>query len=159
MGKGKTLEPITVTITGHSLGGALAALTAFDYTRSIRRDEEGETEEENTGPVVYVRVYTYGEPRVGNEAFAKAYGETVGESWRVVNGGDVVSRVPMRNFGYEHEGTEVWMEGGEVKVCEGGEDPSCSSSLSWIFDVNDTDHTKGWFGEKGGVDGTMCNLT
>ncbi|GMI31159.1 hypothetical protein TrRE_jg11443 [Triparma retinervis] len=148
MGRGKKNDPITVTITGHSLGGALAALTAFEYVQGL-----------GVGSGVKVRVFTFGEPRLGNDKFAEAYGGEVDESWRVVNKGDIISHIPMQSFGYEHEGTEVWMEsGGVYEVCQGGEDPNCSNSLSWLLDINEADHTKGWFGEQGGADGTMCSF-
>lgn len=46
----------TTTISGHSLGGALACLAYASL---------------KTGPFQVTEAYTYGSPRVGNEAFAK----------------------------------------------------------------------------------------
>lgn len=48
-----------VVITGHSLGGAMARLMYFflEYTKQF--------------PEVTYELYTYGEPRVGNERFAE----------------------------------------------------------------------------------------
>nr|CAD1819683.1 unnamed protein product [Ananas comosus var. bracteatus] len=48
-------EEVTLTVTGHSLGGALALLNAHEAASAI--------------PDVPVRVISFGAPRVGNEAF------------------------------------------------------------------------------------------
>jgi len=87
----------TIYVTGHSLGGALAALCALDLAA-------------NAGfrnPVVY----TFGSPRAGDPAFRKAFGNKVGESYRVNNRFDVVTHLPPttyklpkrdKTFYYEH---------------------------------------------------------
>jgi predicted lipase len=48
---------VEVLMTGHSLGGALTSLASYDLLDS-------------KFPVSYI--YTYGQPRVGNQAFATA---------------------------------------------------------------------------------------
>ena len=55
---------LQVLITGHSLGGALATLAAYDITRAA---------EEQCPIKVHCMVYTFGAPRVGNHAFARDY--------------------------------------------------------------------------------------
>jgi hypothetical protein len=77
------IEPVWVT--GHSLGGALATLVAFALRRVC-------------GIMPYVA--TFGSPRVGNAAFARAYNEFVPYTTRVVHSLDLVPRAP--KFGYEH---------------------------------------------------------
>ncbi|WP_372661572.1 lipase family protein [Cohnella sp.] len=67
-------------ITGHSLGGALAALCAVDVA--------GNSEFSNPN------LYTYGAPRVGDPIFAKVFSNTVGQSYRVNNRFDVVPQLP-----------------------------------------------------------------
>ena len=70
-------------IPGHSLGGALATLSAMDV--------------KNAGfshPVVY----TYGAPRVGDPAFAHAYRERVKMSYRVYNTFDAVPLLPPQTY-------------------------------------------------------------
>jgi len=69
--------------TGHSLGGALATLAAADLVWSGAASHFGEVE-----------VYTYGAPRVGNRAFCEAVNEAVPSIYRVVNGQDVIARLP-----------------------------------------------------------------
>jgi len=66
-------------ITGHSLGGALATLAAFDMALNDERE-----------PIVY----TFGAPRVGDPKFARAYNRTVKQHWRIQNEYDIVPHLP-----------------------------------------------------------------
>ena len=78
-----------VSVTGHSLGGALAVLA------SARLKEQG------MNPLVY----TYGQPRVGLAAFAEKYDiELPDRLWRFINQNDIVPRVPPGLL-YRHCGT------------------------------------------------------
>lgn len=85
-------------ITGHSLGGAIsiacAARTHFELNIPI------------TG------VYTYGQPRYGNEEFAHAYHDALGAvTFRHVNQPDIVPRVPPFSLGFRHCGAENLFQG------------------------------------------------
>ncbi|MCO5565036.1 hypothetical protein L7F22_018706 [Adiantum nelumboides] len=73
---------ISITITGHSLGGALALLAAYD----VRSNCVGED--------VLVSVISFGAPRVGNEAFRLQLGELGVKVLRIVNIHDMVPKVP-----------------------------------------------------------------
>ena len=81
-------------ITGHSLGGALAKLCAVDL-------------QYNFSPDISVEVYAFGSPRVGNSAFTNSYNRRVPNSWRFVNGNDVVSGLPRHWQGYRHVNTRL----------------------------------------------------
>jgi hypothetical protein len=81
-------------VTGHSLGGALANLCAVDL-------------QYNFSPEVSVEVYTFGAPRIGNKAFSESYNRRVPDSWRFVNGNDVVSGLPRRWQNYRHVDTRI----------------------------------------------------
>ncbi|RCN25095.1 triacylglycerol lipase [Ancylostoma caninum] len=103
-----------VTFTGHSLGGALAAVAA------------ARTVAEGLRPGHQLTVYTFGEPRVGNVDFAKSFDELIPNSYRVVFGKDIVPHMPpckktFHIFGWRHRrcdpsspfspyhhGTEIW---------------------------------------------------
>lgn len=74
--------PQPVWITGHSLGGALATMAA------ARLIGDGVLE-----PEEIAGVYTFGQPRVGDAAFAHDYA-LAGRHFRVVHDNDVVTRVP-----------------------------------------------------------------
>jgi triacylglycerol lipase len=76
-------------VTGHSLGAALAVLAAPAVDLMTSNKD--------------VRMYNLAGPRVGNPAFADAYGEFVTQSYRVVNLTDVVPFLPpTRIFGWEY---------------------------------------------------------
>ena len=57
-------------VTGHSLGGALATLAAYDM-RAIAKQYGNEAN---------VSCYTFGAPRTGNHAFAREFMEMVRHS-------------------------------------------------------------------------------
>ncbi|KAK9837540.1 hypothetical protein WJX84_004530 [Apatococcus fuscideae] len=82
-------------ITGHSLGGALAELAAFDLARELRR--AGNTD-------CMLACYTLGAPRLGNHAFAKLFRETVPDCWSLINDQDVVARRGKLLFMYKRPG-------------------------------------------------------
>ncbi len=84
-------------LVGHSLGAGLATLLA---ARLVKEKVCG----------VHA-VYTFGSPRVGDLEFAKDYEATLGHcTYRVVNGEDLVTRVPPRSLKYEHVGQVVYFD-------------------------------------------------
>lgn len=80
-----------ITVTGHSLGGALATIAALDLQYNITR---------HTGQAI--QVYTFGAPRVGNTALVNSFRQRVPESHRFVYGWDIVTRMPRLWQGFEH---------------------------------------------------------
>ena len=108
----------TIDITGHSLGGSIASLAAFDLARTLRQL--------NLSSRSHVRVYTAGCPRTGNVPFARAYNELVPDTWNVINENDIVPAIPhassmiwsalpvilgCREVGYRRHGRAVIMKG------------------------------------------------
>ncbi|OBH01894.1 MULTISPECIES: lipase family protein [unclassified Mycobacterium] len=77
----------SVTVGGHSLGGALATLLALDMAANTTY----------TDPAVY----TYGSPRTGDSLFASTYDQVVKNSWRIANRLDVIPALPPP-VDYEH---------------------------------------------------------
>ncbi|CAG8109710.1 unnamed protein product [Penicillium olsonii] len=121
-----------VVVTGHSFGGAVAALASA----SLR----------NAG--TSLELYTYGEPRLGNKALA-TYTTEQGSLWRVTHTNDIVPRLPPTSFGFSHPSPEYWVTSGnsgtpttsDVTVVEGIDSksgnrgellPSVSAHL-WYF--------------------------
>lgn len=86
-----------VIITGHSLGGALASLAAFDL--------------KYINPDTNLTVYTFASPRVGDIAFASNFNKMVTRSYRVQNMYDPVPRFPTTYQGYEHVKKEILIDG------------------------------------------------
>ncbi|ETV95651.1 hypothetical protein H310_11071 [Aphanomyces invadans] len=82
----KNMGDVQIYFTGHSLGGALATLAAFD----IATDATFNLNEE-------VVMYSFGAPRVGNHEFAKAYKHYVPNAYRVCNDGDAIVGAPKRS--------------------------------------------------------------
>ena len=80
----------SITLTGHSLGAAMATLCAYDLKR--------------TYPAIDYEVYLYGSPRVGNTAFMRSYNKQLIKTLRIENGNDIVCKVPPAIFGYRHVG-------------------------------------------------------
>uniref|UniRef100_A0A6B2LE66 Fungal lipase-type domain-containing protein n=1 Tax=Arcella intermedia TaxID=1963864 RepID=A0A6B2LE66_9EUKA len=104
--------------SGHSLGGALAAIALMDtiYSTNIPQPT----------PILY----TFGQPRTGNIEWAKFMQTLTKSMTRVVHDLDLVPHVPPRSFGFQHVPTEIWMpdKGTEPYIiCDAsGEDKKCS---------------------------------
>ncbi|KAJ1914702.1 hypothetical protein H4219_004675 [Mycoemilia scoparia] len=87
----------SVVLTGHSLGGAIAALGArelFTVYPGIRDK---------------LRLYTYGEPRLGDKDFATDFNRMQIPSHRIVHNQDVVPHYHVQALGYVHHDREYWM--------------------------------------------------
>lgn len=116
-----------IWVTGHSLGAAISILCAVELAQQNLPN---------------INVYNFGLPRVGNEEFSDFYRGLVPNTFRVVNGHDVVPHVPLESMGFYHVPTEVWENPAEsmtFKVCNGsGEDPNCSDSQ--LTDLSVYDH-------------------
>ncbi|KAJ4494048.1 Alpha/Beta hydrolase protein [Lentinula edodes] len=111
-----------IVTSGHSLGGALATLSAISANQRF--------------PQCKVITYSYGAPRTGNKAFAEFVNKSLGENaFRVVHTHDGVPTMIPQSLGYHHHGIEYWQEyeppiAENVVKCEPqGEDPNCSLSL------------------------------
>jgi len=90
-----TVGDCALFVTGHSLGGAMALLGA----QLLRR-----------AGFAIEAVMTFGGPRVGDAAWAADYDARLGgRTWRVVNGEDIVPRVPGWAMGYRHAGQEAFL--------------------------------------------------
>ena len=79
-----------VVVTGHSLGGALATIASLDVQYNITQDKQP------------LSVYTYGAPRVGNDALIASFQRRVPHCYRYVYGRDLVPQVPRWWQGYRH---------------------------------------------------------
>jgi len=77
----------SLTICGHSLGGALATLQALDVAANSKFNNP--------------TVYTYASPRTGDAQFASAYDSKVPNTFRIVNTADLVPKLPLPPP-YEH---------------------------------------------------------
>ncbi|XWS35600.1 hypothetical protein CRYUN_Cryun20dG0011100 [Craigia yunnanensis] len=74
-------EPLSLTITGHSLGAALATLAANDINS-------------NFGNAPMVTVISFGGPRVGDQSFRCQLEKSGTKILRIVNSDDLITKVP-----------------------------------------------------------------
>ncbi|KAI1789316.1 lipase [Ganoderma leucocontextum] len=99
-----------VTVTGHSLGAALALLDAVYLPLHI--------------PGITTRFVGYGLPRVGNQAFADYVDAQPISVTHINNKKDIVPILPPRSFGFHHPSGEVHIdESGAWEACPGQDNP------------------------------------
>lgn len=115
-----------ITVSGHSLGGAVALLLGV-YIRE-------------NWPKRTVHIYTYGAPRVGNVPFMNyIHNQENGRTFRITHFDDVVPRLPpMSYLDYGHSSAEYWLPYGpadrvdytedQVVECTGYDNSDCSGS-------------------------------
>jgi triacylglycerol lipase len=115
-----------VMIAGHSLGAALAIVTADRALRELALQPAA--------------IYTYGMPRVGDPAFAQSYNRALGAmTYRMVHGADVVPTLPGQSLGYSHVGRRLHCERGArfdpavLAPAPGGEEPRSGNGLLSSF--------------------------
>lgn len=97
-------EDWTICVTGHSLGGAIATLCAFEFAN--RLNEVGKTPR--------IIMMNFGAPRLGNREFIDVYRQSIHESYRVVNKMDIIHRIP---FFLKHVDKEIdFDEDGDVRL-------------------------------------------
>jgi triacylglycerol lipase len=87
-----------IWVTGHSLGGAIAVLCAFDILK-------------NFGLGIVPQLYTFAGPRAGDPLFAGNFNKAIANCNRIVNFLDVVPQVPLPPL-YQHVGQETLVHGG-----------------------------------------------
>ncbi|XP_040988732.1 phospholipase A1-Ibeta2, chloroplastic [Juglans microcarpa x Juglans regia] len=76
-------EALSITITGHSLGAALAVLVADEISTCTALSD-----------MPPIAVFSFGGPRVGNRAFANRIDAQNVKVLRIVNSQDVITRIP-----------------------------------------------------------------
>lgn len=91
-------DSTNIWITGHSLGGAVAALAAPDVAINMSK--------------IVPSLHTYAGPRSGQPSFADKFDKLVKTCFRVVNRWDIVPQLPPAVAQYRHVGVEVQVDGG-----------------------------------------------
>lgn len=125
-------EELSITITGHSLGAALALLVADELSVC------------STG-VPPIAVFSFGGPRVGNAGFADRVKARNVKVLRIVNNQDLITRVPgmliegleekLRDtriegtWDYSHVGTELRVDSRMSPYLKPGADIACCHDL------------------------------
>ncbi|XP_010522024.1 PREDICTED: phospholipase A1-Igamma2, chloroplastic-like [Tarenaya hassleriana] len=146
-------EEMSITVTGHSLGGALAILSAYDIAEmGLNRTRSGR--------VLPVTVFTYAGPRVGNVRFKERMEELGVKVLRVVNVHDVVPKSPGLFLNeraphalmkmaeglpwcYSHVGCELALDHQNSPFLKPSVDPSNAHNLEALLHLLDGYHGKG----------------
>ncbi len=124
----KSYPGYTVTVTGHSYGAACAQLIGMELVKNG----------------VSVKVYDYGQPRVGDSKYAAFVSTKIPEHYRTIHNKDMVPHVPPSSgFGYYHSVREIFEDvNGKLTICSAtnGEDPACADRYS-LAQTNTEDHS------------------
>lgn len=129
-------EELSITIVGHSLGASLALLAADELSACLLAaddtSDDGTCTEEHRPPPP-IAVVSFGGPKTGNRAFAERLQRERGVNvLRVVNAGDVVTRVPapIAREGYVHTaGAELRLHNSDSPCLRPDAGPACCHDL------------------------------
>ncbi|XP_066326158.1 phospholipase A1-Ibeta2, chloroplastic-like [Miscanthus floridulus] len=113
-------EEVSITVTGHSLGAALAVLIADELAGGVAGRARAP-----------VAVFSFGGPRVGNRAFAARVEARGARVLRVVNAHDVVPRFPpgLPLPGYADVGRELRLDSRASPYLRPDADAACCHDL------------------------------
>jgi len=99
-------EQLSITITGHSLGSALAVLSAYDIAETGLNRSESDDQADS----IPTTVFSFAGPRVGNAAFKDRCEELGVKFLRVVNVHDGVPKVPGILFNEKFQIMKKWID-------------------------------------------------
>lgn len=108
-----------IIVTGHSYGAAVATLMALELNGA--------------------EIYNYGQPRIGNEHFAKYVNEKFPNYWRFTHDKDMVPHLPPMDMDYYHSCGEIFEKNGTLTTCQMCEDETCSMQYQ-LQKTNTNDH-------------------
>jgi len=118
----------SVVVTGHSYGAACGELLAMELIKNG----------------ISVKLYDYGQPRVGDANYAAFVNTKISEYYRTTHNKDIVPHVPpIEGFGYRHSCREIFEDStGKLNVCSASncEDPKCADQFS-LVQTNGDDHS------------------
>lgn len=118
----------SVVVTGHSYGASCGQLIAMELVKNG----------------ISVKLYDYGQPRVGDAKYAAFVNTKIAEYYRTTHNKDIVPHVPpIEGFGYQHSCREIFEDStGKLTVCSATncEDPKCADQFS-LAQTNSDDHS------------------
>ncbi|KAK8601890.1 hypothetical protein V6N13_058439 [Hibiscus sabdariffa] len=150
-------EEISITVTGHSLGAALAIITAYDLAElELNLVHDGEITDK-----IPITVYSFAGPRVGNLKFKERCDELGVKVLRVINVHDKVPTVPgiLANeklhfqkyleetvsfpWSYAHVGVELALDHSHSPFLKRTNELGCAHNLEAHLHLLDGYHGKG----------------
>ena len=118
----------SVMVTGHSYGAACGQLLAMELVKKG----------------INVKLYNYGQPRVGDSNYAAFVNTKIDEYYRTTHNKDIVPHVPpIEVLGYIHSCREIFENStGELTICSASncEDSTCADQFS-LTQTNIDDHS------------------
>ncbi|KAG8780339.1 hypothetical protein FRC12_023169 [Ceratobasidium sp. 428] len=111
-----------VTLTGHSLGGAITLIDALYLSINL--------------PSATLKVVTHGMPRVGNPAFATLMDSRIKDLTHINNEKDIVPTVPGRFLGFAHtSGEKHILSPGNWVACTGQDNTDSQCTIGTVSNV------------------------
>ncbi|KAF8689785.1 Lipase (class 3), partial [Rhizoctonia solani] len=112
----------SVTLTGHSLGGAISLLDALYLSLNL--------------PSAKLKVVTHGMPRVGNTEFATLVDSKITDIARIVNEKDIVPIIPGRGLGFQHvSGERHIVSPGNWVACSGRDNTDAQCTIGTVSNI------------------------
>jgi len=93
----KRLPDAKIFLSGHSAGGAVATIMAYDLALPWTPEQR-----------LQINVYSFGSPRVFTKGMTNEYNTFVKNTYRFVYKEDPVPHVPLLSMGYEHVGQLIF---------------------------------------------------
>lgn len=102
-------QPVKLWVTGHSLGAAVASLF-------FSRLQLWPSDLDTLKQIELQALYVYGCPAVGDTTFAQAVTRTPGETYRIIDGDDLVTRLPpnFNGSGVGQDERPGWVRAGSI---------------------------------------------
>ena len=118
----------SIVVTGHSYAASCGQLLAMELIKNG----------------INVKLYNYGQPRVGDANYAAFVNTKIKEYYRTTHNKDIVPHVPpIEGFGYQHSCREIFEDSdGNLNLCSeiNCEDPNCADQFS-LIKTNTKDHS------------------
>ena len=117
----------SIVVTGHSYGAACGQILAMELIKNG----------------INVKLYDYGQPRVGDSQYAAFVNTKISEYYRTTHNKDMVPHLPpIEGFGYLHSCREIFEDStGHLNICSATncEDPKCCNQYR-LSQTNTDDH-------------------
>lgn len=121
LAEGRTRPVRPTVVTGHSLGAALATLFVVENDSKRKFD--------------LTALCTFASPRVGNMEFVHIFNKLAIDSWRIVNGRDLVPKLPLKIpvlIDYEHVDTAYPFDSASFAKNNLGCSHALETYLHWV---------------------------
>lgn len=115
---GAAARPLSLVVTGHSMGGAIAMLASLEVARRLQEPLHptaattaptaavtANRRQDRRAKRTSVTTYTFAAPRLGNDAFAALFNEAFPDAaahWALQHKADAIPHLPFAAWGFRH---------------------------------------------------------